>query len=114
MWWGAQRRAGTLPRPRLRPASGPRPTPGSASTPPRFGRGPFLPQLVPWGRGAARRCLYGPGSQRKENRQRTGTCPEVGGKVTPSVPYNPAGTLQCPLSMEFAFDAERHVTHPSL
>lgn len=39
----------------------------------------------------------------------------VGGKVTPSVAYNPAGTFQCLLSMEFAFDAERHVTHdPSL
>ncbi|KAL6066818.1 hypothetical protein STEG23_038131, partial [Scotinomys teguina] len=37
-----------------------------------------------------------------------------GDKVAPLVAYNPAGTSQCPLTMEFAFDAERHVTHPSL
>lgn len=62
---GGGRERGALPHPRLRPASGPRPTPGSASTPPRSGRGPFLPQLVLWGRGTTRRRLYGPGSQRK-------------------------------------------------
>lgn len=50
-----------------------------------------------------------------ENRQRPGTCPETGGKVTPSEPYSPPGTLHCSLSMEFAFDTERHVvTRPSL
>lgn len=62
---GGAKEGGHPSPPRLGPASGPRPTPGSASTPPRSGRGPFLPQLVLWGRGAARRCLYGPGSQRK-------------------------------------------------
>lgn len=68
-----------------------------------------------WG-GAARRCLYGSGSQRKEIREKLElpSTPSVGGKVTPSVTYNFAGTLQCPLSMEFAFDAEKHVTRPSV
>lgn len=76
--WGARKkRAAPFPAPHpvgpasLAPPSSPRPTPGSASTPrPASGRSPFLPQLVLWGRGAARRRLYGRGSKRKGERGR--------------------------------------------